>query len=203
MSNETSGIILDTVEKEKPENVEHLIQLLKLKLSIPESAIIDEVIRLQTEGRLVLKKPLKPIPRDFASYLKTRNAGWYWMTILLTAAATIAAYTVPADVFPLAYARNILGTVLVIFLPGYGLTKALFPSTPPLKTSSATLDGLEILIISVGLSMALVPMVGLMLGYTTWGLNQITSVSSLFVLTIVLATIAVVRQHQTRMNRLQ
>ena len=203
MSNETSRIILDTVEKEKPETVEHLITHLKPKLSMSESAIIDEVIRLQTEGRLVLKKPLNPIPQNFASYLKTRNAGWYWTTILLTVAATIAAYTVPAEAFPLAYARNILGTVLVIFLPGYGLTKALFPSTPPLKTSSAALDGLEVVVISIGLSMALVPMVGLILGYTTWGLNQITSVSSLFVLTVVLATIAVVRQHQTRINRLQ
>jgi len=203
LSNETSRIILDTVEKEKPDTVEHLITHLKPKLSMSESAIIDEVIRLQTEGRLVLKKPLKPIPQNFASYLKTRNAGWYWTTILLTVTATIAAYTVPAEAFPLAYARNILGTLLVIFLPGYGLTKALFPSTPPLKTSSATLDGLEVVVISIGLSMALVPMVGLILGYTTWGLNQITSVSSLFVLTVVLATIAVVRQHQTRIDRLQ
>ena len=60
--------------------------------------------------------------------------------------------------------RNILGLPLVLFLPGYALIAALFPA-------KSDLDGIERVALSFGLSIAVVPLIGLGLNYTPWGIR--------------------------------
>src|SRR5659263_694396 len=60
--------------------------------------------------------------------------------------------------------RNILGLPLVLFLPGYALIAALFPA-------KSDLDGIERTALSFGLSIAVVPLMGLGLNYTPWGIR--------------------------------
>jgi len=55
--------------------------------------------------------------------------------------------------------RIILGLHLVLFLPGYALIAALFPR-------KGDLDGIERIALSFGLSIAVVPLLGLALNYT-------------------------------------
>jgi uncharacterized membrane protein len=57
--------------------------------------------------------------------------------------------------------RNILGLPLVLFLPGYALIAALFPA-------KSDLDVLKEQPLSFGLSIAVVPLIGLGLNYTPW-----------------------------------
>src|SRR5512136_1855199 len=57
-----------------------------------------------------------------------------------------------------------LGLVMVLFLPGYTLIAALFPRKDDL-------DGIERLALSLGLSIAVVPLIGLGLNYTSWGIR--------------------------------
>ena len=58
--------------------------------------------------------------------------------------------------------RNILGLPLVLFLPGYALIAALFPA-------KSDLDGIERTALSFGLSIAVVPLIGLGLNYYSLG----------------------------------
>lgn len=60
--------------------------------------------------------------------------------------------------------RNILVLPLVLFLPGYALIAALFPA-------KSNLDGIERTALSFGLSIAIVPLMGLGLNYTPWGIR--------------------------------
>ncbi len=66
--------------------------------------------------------------------------------------------------FPDSLARQILGLVFVLFLPGYAATAALFPENDQI-------DGIERIALSFGLSIAIVPLVGLALNYTPWGIR--------------------------------
>ena len=59
--------------------------------------------------------------------------------------------------------RNILGLPLILFFPGYALLAALFPA-------KSDLDGVERAALSFGLSIAVVPLIGLGLNYSPWGL---------------------------------
>jgi len=58
--------------------------------------------------------------------------------------------------------RILLGLPFVLFFPGYTLITALFPK----KTQ---LDTIERMALSFGLSIAVVPLIGLILNYTPWG----------------------------------
>lgn len=71
--------------------------------------------------------------------------------------------------------RLFLGLPLVLFLPGYSLIAALFPRKDDL-------DGIERLALSFGLSIAIVPLLGLALNYTPFGirLSPILAILSLF-----------------------
>lgn len=83
--------------------------------------------------------------------------------------------------------RNILGLPLVLFLPGYALIAALFPA-------KADLDGIERTALSFGLSIAVVPLIGLGLNYTPWGIRLLPILISLSIFTFVMCGLAYLRR---------
>jgi uncharacterized membrane protein len=116
-----------------------------------------------------------------------RNLGLY--AALATSLLTILAiYTVPPQP-PLVAIRWVLGSVFVLFIPGYVTVEALFPK-------SLELDGIERFALSVGLSLALVPLVGLLLNYTPWGIRLTPILISLTILTVALCLIGLIRKFQ-------
>ena len=87
---------------------------------------------------------LKYVPRDLA------------LVIALTLACIMFVLIPPLNETPV---RIILVLLLVLFLPGYSLIAALFPR-------KNDLDGIERIALSFGLSIAVVPLLGLALNYT-------------------------------------
>ncbi len=83
--------------------------------------------------------------------------------------------------------RNILGLPIVLFLPGYALIAALFPA-------KSDLDGIERTALSFGLSIAVVPLIGLGLNYTPWGIRLLPVLISLSVFTIGMCLLAYLRR---------
>ena len=66
--------------------------------------------------------------------------------------------------FPSGILRIILGVPFIIFSLGYSLSAALFPKRE-------TISGIERMALSLGLSIALVSLIGLVINYTPWGIN--------------------------------
>jgi hypothetical protein len=203
---ELDQLIIHTVETAKPENVQQLIHQVQAPSSKPKQEILDRIMRLQQEGRIHLKPPKTPTPEKLTNYLRSNQALWYWITITLTIATAIVVFTVPEDAFPLVYLRYVLGTIFTLWLPGYAFIKTLFPQSLPFAkalarlsdTSEKELDAIERIALSLGMSIALVPIVGLLLNYTPWGIRLTPTVLSLLALTTVFATTAVIREHQAR-----
>jgi uncharacterized membrane protein len=83
--------------------------------------------------------------------------------------------------------RNLLGLPLVLFLPGYSLIAALFPA-------KSDLDGIERTALSFGLSIAVVPLIGLGLNYTPWGIKLLPILISLSIFTFVMCGITYLRR---------
>jgi uncharacterized membrane protein len=88
------------------------------------------------------------------------------------------------DIMPV---RVPVGLVMVLFLPGYALIAALFPRNDDL-------DGIERVALSFGLSIAVVPLIGLGLNYTPWGIRLTPVVISLSAATIILLAAAHLRR---------
>lgn len=196
--------IIHTVKSAKPENVQQLVDQVQALSSKSKQEILNRIMQLQQEEKIHLKPPQTPTPKKLTSYLSSNNALWYWATIALTITTAIAVFSIPEDAFPLAYARYVLGIIFVLWLPGYAFIKALFPQTlpfthartHPLRTTEKNLDTIERIALSLGMSIALVPIIGLLLNYTPWGIRLTPIVLSLTAFTITFATIAIIREHQ-------
>lgn len=85
--------------------------------------------------------------------------------------------------------RIILGLPLVLFLPGYSLIATLFPR-------KNDLDAIERIALSFGLSIAVVPLLGLALNYTPFGIRLTPILGVLSIFTISLALGAVLRRYK-------
>src|SRR3989442_12114602 len=79
---------------------------------------------------------------------------------------------------------NLLSILFVLLVPGYVLAAALFPGS--LTPQESEIDWTERIALSLGLSIAVVPFLGLLLNFTPWGI-RFTPV----VLTIVVFTFGV------------
>jgi len=85
------------------------------------------------------------------------------------------------------FIRVVLGLPLVLFFPGYALIAALFPA-------KSDLDGIERTALSFGLSIAVVPLIGLGLNYTLWGIRLLPILISLSVFTFAMCGLAYLRR---------
>ena len=106
------------------------------------------------------------------------------LVIALTLACILFVMVPPLNETPV---RVLLGLLLVLFLPGYSLIAALFPKRDDL-------DGIERIALSFGLSIAVVPLLGLALNYTPFGIRLVPILIVLSMFTISLAVVACVRR---------
>lgn len=87
-----------------------------------------------------------------------------------------------------AFLRIIFSIPIIIFIPGYLLLSALFPE----KTDSG-LDVVDRIALAVGISIAIVPLVGIVLFYSPWGLTLQPIIASLEILILSIGAIAIIR----------
>ena len=104
----------------------------------------------------------------------------------LVAVAAVTAATLLCVYVPVlneSILRILLGVAMVLFVPGYALIAALFPA-------KGDLDGIERVALSFGLSIAVVPLIGLALNYTPWGIRLDPILASLTLFTLAMTLVA-------------
>jgi uncharacterized membrane protein len=106
---------------------------------------------------------------------------------LLIVNALSVALILSVFLLPDSFLRSVLGVPFVLFFPGYCLIAVLFPSEYNLQT-------IERLILSVGLSLALVALIGLTLNYTPFGINLPSILVFMFTLIILLSALTIYRR---------
>ncbi len=91
--------------------------------------------------------------------------------------------------FPQNFIRIALGLPFVLFSPGFILITALFPR-------KENLSDIERIALSFGLSLAVVPLNGLVLNYLPWGINLNSILYSLSIFIVVTSVAAWLRQRK-------
>jgi len=184
--------IIKILSNEHPKTVKLLIKSVQLKNDVPEQKIMERILFLQDQGKIVLKDQL-PLSFTLKDYMLSIHAYWYLLIVALaaTTATLILANLERAPIIGgiFVYARYLFGSIFVLFLPGYSFIKALFPVKE--------IDNVERAALSIGMSLAIVAINALILNYTPWGISTTPITLSLLGLTLTLSTIAVVREHQT------
>jgi uncharacterized membrane protein len=128
-------------------------------------------------------------PYTFSKYIFSADAKWFWLLIVAALVTSIIVISGVDGNSSLIYARYTMGLIYVLFLPGYAMVKILFPAKQ--------LDFFEMLVLSIGLSLAIVPLIVLPLNFTPIGLTVSSVTTSILILTLIFSTLAALRGFQT------
>ncbi len=164
-----------------PELVDNLVKDKGLNLKDASQAVYT----LWKNGGLDLSEPNPP--SSFFSFAANLESMWFWLLTATVAFTMLLVFGVQSSL--LLYARYVMGGLFVLFLPGAMLINALYPK-------AGELDGLERVALSIGLSLAIVPLVGLILNYTPWGITLTPIMVSLAFFTEMLGLAALVRKYK-------
>jgi uncharacterized membrane protein len=127
-----------------------------------------------TAGLLISSLNPRTVPLDLKSI-------YLWISLAL-----VSVYAPAISESPL---RAVLVLPLLLFIPGYLLVAALFPAR-------GDLDDIERVALSFGLSIAIVPLIGLALNYTPWGIRLDSIAVFLVAFSLVIGLIAQFRRRE-------
>ena len=185
-----ASIILEVVETKQPKNVKDLIAFVQKQAGdTTVSEIAAEIKSLQQRHMIALEAPAAPSAKGLTNLLFSRSNTWFWATVALAFLTFASVLLIPAGGTPLSYVRYSFGFIFVVFLPGYCLTETLFPKKD-------SIDIIERITLSVGLSFAVTALVGLFLSFTSIGLTLMTALPTLSLIVIVLALISFMRKYK-------
>jgi hypothetical protein len=194
---EIKEILLETIKKENPKNTYDLVNMIQGKTDLTKNEITTILIELEKENKLHFTKEQSPLQSTARGYILSKQAIWYQITIAIAIAATLSIFTISEN-SPIILIRSALGTVFVLFLPGYTLVKLLFQQKLPVVTNSERMDNIERFLLSIGLSITLAIIVSLIFNYTPSGIHIIPITTDLLTITIVFATVDILREFELK-----
>lgn len=182
--------ILKLIKTSSPDTVIILINKAHRELKIPKEVIMKHIVDLQNDGRLTLVSKRESIPANLKTYIFSSHSTWFWIIILLPTTTTISVFLTIENTYPYVYFRYFLGSIFVFILPGFSLIKALFPTRE--------VDNIERTTLSIGMSLILVPLVGIFLNFTPWGIRLKPIMLSLLSLTIIFSLTDIIQDYKEK-----
>jgi len=110
---------------------------------------------------VILVSEKTPIEKIYPTFFESVLPPDLILILLWLAVAIITIYLPLLNATPVRY---VFALPVVLFIPGYCLIAALFPK-------EGEIDLIERIALSFGLSIAIVPLIGLVLNFTTWGIR--------------------------------
>ncbi|MEM2856682.1 MAG: DUF1616 domain-containing protein [Candidatus Nitrosocaldaceae archaeon] len=180
-------LVIDAI-REKCNDVKSVVEYVnKVDSSIKVDEIVDAIKELEKDKKIELLEPY--FVGNFTSYLKSVNAIGLWFVLAVTGITIASIYAIPS-IEQFSLVRIIIGGIFVLFVPGYALISMLFSKH----------DTVERIALSIGVSLAIVPLIGLILNYTPLGirLDPVVTILSIFSTSVIF--IAIYNQYKRCKN---
>ncbi|MEM2240344.1 MAG: DUF1616 domain-containing protein [Candidatus Bathyarchaeia archaeon] len=177
-------LVLQTLKSGETLTLSELVNRLREKHGLKFEEAAKTVYILWKKGLINLSEPKQP--NTILNYALSLRSLWFW-TVSATLLITVAVVFL-VESAPLIYIRYVLGSIYVLYLPGSMLIEALYPR-------GEDLEPLERMALSIGLSLAVVPLIGLILNYTPWGIRLTPTTLSLAIFTEAMAILALARKY--------
>lgn len=189
---ELAGQILEIALKNKPQTVEELVRSVQQISKVPKERIVSCILKLQENGKisskLGMEKEKREVSSSFARFLKSTNALWFWTVVISASFLLMMILLFGSDQTTLyVVVRQILGGAFIILYPGFSFVKAISPS----KKSSLV----EVVVFSLAFSFAFTAIIGFILNYTPFGINTVSTVTSLYALILLFSSVGIVREY--------
>jgi hypothetical protein len=179
--------LMEKALTKRPSTVAELAHEVTANGALSEPDFVQAVKDMMRDKSLVLSAPAYEIESPLDYLFTITLSGWLWAAFGVTAISLIIVTLTP-DAFPLVVPRWIMGSIFVLYLPGYSLLQLLFPK-------GSELDSLERFALNIGVSLAVVPLIGLVLNFTPLGIRLIPIILSLALFTTAASIGAATRKY--------
>lgn len=157
-------MIIELLHKDRSMNVKDMVNILH---SIDNSLSIDDIYNaveiLKQENLAVTRFRSFQNQYSFYAYVTRNYASLpFWSVVAITALTLVSIYFIPSSA-PWSTFRYIMGGTFILIMPGFSILQLLFPTKD--------LSNFERFALSLGLSLALVPLIGLVFAYTPFGIH--------------------------------
>jgi len=177
--------IKEIIISESPETVDSLVSRIKTKSNYPEDVILSEIIQLYDAKQINLIPPLSEKAGSMQKYITSSFSYWFWLNLFISLITMFSVFLLSESFSMFIFIRYLFGSVFVVFLPGYSFIKLIIPKN--------TISTVWRLILSIGSSLVLVPMVGLLINYSTLKIDVNSVTMGLFILIMGLSFAALYR----------
>lgn len=160
-----------------------LVDELTQDLGYKRDRVLNRLMELEAKKKIVIQE--KTPYRSFFNYAVSTYSLWFWGAAIATLLSLVL---ISATGGVALYLRYAFGGLLILFLPGYSLIEFLY-------AKKKELDELTRVALSIGLSLAIVPLVGLALNYTPFGIRLVPVALSLTLVTLILLLLALRKKH--------
>jgi len=179
------------VLKTKELTVGEIVKIAGEKYGLKDYDVAKAIYELKREKYIRVLDP-KP-PKNFLGFLFSTRSTWFWLLTFAIAVTNLLVHLAPREV-PYLCLRYVFGALFVLYFPGATLTELLFPGEE-LESQ------LEKVALSIGLSLAVVPLIALILNYATpWGIRLTPVLTSLTLFTFITGLGAVARKYKRHLK---
>jgi uncharacterized membrane protein len=187
-------MITELLRKDHSMNVEDMVEILHgIDNSLAIDDIYDAVKILKQENLAVTRyRPFQNQYYSFYAYVTRNYASLpFWSVVAITVLTLVSIYFIPSSA-PWSTVRYIVGGAFILIMPGFSILQLLFPTRD--------INNIERLALSLGLSLALVPLIGLLFAYTPFGIRLHPLIIFLSLLCNSLSTIGTYRKYRISKN---
>jgi hypothetical protein len=154
--------IFDLISNYEFNDVKYLIEKIEEKHNIPKKKSIKIIIDLEDEKKI---KFITKKYNSFIKYLLSNIVNRFWGIQLFCASVFLLNIYRNPEILPLKYFQNLMGVIFLLFFPGFSFVDFFI--------KDGNNNGLEKILFSVGISLLIVPVLGILLNNTPFGLNPL------------------------------
>ena len=177
--------VIDIIKSRNPSSIEELSTIISADSHLSKDEAIKLLITMEDKGIIRFSEIEKKPPEELSDYIR-KNGVWYLVTVTLATISSLSVMLFTNQFSTTVFIRYILGSILVLFLPGYSFMRNLF-----VGSSIGMMKGL---LLSVGISLMITSVIGLALNYITGGISMMSLVILLFLVVLISSTIGFVRE---------
>lgn len=182
-------MIIELLHKDRSMKVSDMVDILHgIDNSLAIEDIYNAVEILKQENLVVTKHRPFQNKYSFSGYIIRNYASLpFWSVLAITALTLVSIYFIPSSA-PWSAVRLIVGGIFILIMPGFSMLQLVFPAK--------NISNLERFVLSLGLSLALVPLIGLVIAYTPFGIRLLPLVIFLSLLCNSSSTIGAYRKYR-------
>jgi uncharacterized membrane protein len=178
--------IIEITKLKKPSTGAELVELITEEFNISRELAIKYVLDLEDKRKILFIEQEGRRPEDIKEFLVSSKVYWYYLVMLVSVFMFFSSFiSSPKTIISLSF-TYLVGTFFVLFLPGYCITRILY--------SGNDVSRLHFIVYSIGISVSMASIIGVIMNYTPWGINKIPIVIMEFFIITFLSSYVVYKE---------